>query len=415
MTTAIPQAQAIAIDESSPRYAGWRVVIACYLAAVFCWGFGLYGHGVYLAELHRLHGWPASLISGATTVFYLMTATLVVFISDAIAGFGPRRVMLIGGACFGGAVALLAFITDLWQLYIVYLLMAVGAASMHVGSISNVIGLWFDRQRGLALSLALNGASSGGILVTPVLVLAIAHYGFATAMLAASLLFAVVLLPVIALWIDRPPASVAPTPSGTAHAAAAAPAWSRRRALNSPAFWSVAAPFAVALTAQVGFLVHQVAFLQPVLGRAEAGISVAVLTVTAIVGRLILGMLAERINVRRFTACSLASQAAALLAMIWTGDAAALYVACAVYGFSAGNLITLPSLVIQREFEAASFGMLVGLSWAISQFTYAFGPGLLGVIRDMTGGYGAPLALCVVLKVAAAVLILMRPKPLSRA
>ena len=61
------------------------------------------------------------------------------------------------------------------------------------------------------------------------------------------------------------------------------------------------------------------------------------------------------------------------------------------------------------------FGMLVGLSWAISQFTYAFGPGLLGVIRDMTGGYGAPLALCVTLKVVAAVLILMRPKPLSRA
>jgi len=250
MTSAIPQVRAIAIDESSPRYAGWRVVIACYLAAVFCWGFGLYGHGVYLAELHRLHGWPTSLISGATTIFYLMTATLVVFISDAIARLGPRRVMLIGGACFGGAVALLAFITDLWQLYIVYLLMAVGAASMHVGSISNVIGLWFDRQRGLALSLALNGASSGGILVTPVLVLAIAYYGFATAMLAAALLFAVVLLPVIALWIDRPPASVAPTPSGTVHAAAAAPAWSRRRALNSPAFWSVAAPFAVALTAQ---------------------------------------------------------------------------------------------------------------------------------------------------------------------
>ena len=33
-------------DEASPRYAGWRVVLACFLAAVFCWGFGLYGHGV---------------------------------------------------------------------------------------------------------------------------------------------------------------------------------------------------------------------------------------------------------------------------------------------------------------------------------------------------------------------------------
>jgi hypothetical protein len=45
------------------------VVLACYLAAVFCWGFGLYGHGVYLTELHRLHGWPTALISGAITVF----------------------------------------------------------------------------------------------------------------------------------------------------------------------------------------------------------------------------------------------------------------------------------------------------------------------------------------------------------
>src|SRR6478609_5469852 len=74
-------------------YAGWRVVLACYLAAVFCWGFGLYGHGVYLTELHRLHGWPTALISGAITGFYLLTATLVVFISDAIAKLGPRRVM----------------------------------------------------------------------------------------------------------------------------------------------------------------------------------------------------------------------------------------------------------------------------------------------------------------------------------
>ncbi len=176
MTTATPTQPRPTRQESSPRYAGWRVVLACYLAAVFCWGFGLYGHGVYLTELHRLHGWPTALISGAVTGFYLLTAALVVFVSDAIARLGPRLVMLIGACCFGSAVALLAVIAELWQLYLAYLLMAVGAASMHVGAITNVVGLWFDRQRGLALSLALNGASSGGILVTPVLVLAIAHY-----------------------------------------------------------------------------------------------------------------------------------------------------------------------------------------------------------------------------------------------
>ena len=395
-----------ASEEISLGYPGWRVVGACFLAAVFCWGFGLYGHGVYLAELHRLHGWSTTQISSATTAFYLLTAALVAFVSTAIAKLGPRRVMLIGAACFGGAVALLAVITELWQLYIAYLVMAVGAASMHVGSISNVIGLWFSEKRALALSLALNGASSGGILVTPLLVLAIAHFGFANAMLGSALLFAVLLLPVIALWIDRPPQDTATTTA----APVAAPIWTRQRALRSPAFWSVAAPFAMALTAQVGFLVHQVAFLQPMLGRAQAGFAVAVLTVSAIAGRLMLGAIAPRIDVRRFTAWSLASQAAALLAMIWTGEAWALYVACAVYGLSAGNLITLPSLVIQREFEAASFGMLVALSWAITQFTYAFGPGLLGVIRDASGNYAAALGFCIALKIVAAVLILVRPK-----
>jgi MFS family permease len=403
MTTAHAHTPTTNAQESSPRYAGWRVVLACYLAAVFCWGFGLYGHGVYLTELHRLHGWQTALISGAITVFYLLTAALVVFVSDAITRLGPRRVMLIGACCFGSAVALLSIIAELWQLYLAYLLMAVGAASMHVGAITNVVGLWFDRQRGLALSLALNGASSGGILVTPVLVLAIAHYGFPNAIIGSSIVIAVILLPAIALWIDRPGITAAHS-----NAPPAAAAWTRGSALRSTKFWSVAAPFAMALTAQVGFLVHQIAILQPNLGRAQAGFSVAALTIAAIIGRFGLGAFAKRLDMRRFTAWSLASQAAALLVIAATTNATALIVACVVFGLSAGNLLTLPSLVIQREFDASSFGMLVGLSWATSQFTYAFGPGLLGVVRDLTGGYAAPLGICVALELAAAALILLR-------
>jgi MFS family permease len=393
------------IDESSLRYHGWRVVLACFLAAVFCWGFGLYGHGIYLTELQRLHGWSTSLISGAVTGFYLLTAACVVFISDAISRLGPKLVMLGGMLCFGSAVALLAVINAPWQLYCAYMLMAVGAATMHVGSISNVVGLWFDRKRPLAISLALNGASTGGILVAPALVLAISYFGFPTAILGATLLVAAILLPAIALWVDRPPGRGAdPT------AAAAATGWTRASALRSRNFWSVAAPFAMALTAQVGFLVHQIAIVEPSVGRAQAGLSVGLLTVTALIGRIVLGAWAGRLDLRRYTAWSLASQAVALLAMASTSNNAVLLIACAVYGFSAGNLVTLPSLVIQREFEARAFGMLVGLSWAITQFTYAFGPGILGALRDLTGSYGAPLLFCFVLKIAAAIAILLRPR-----
>lgn len=405
MTGNVSSGPAAANGESALRYPGWRVVFACYMAAVFCWGYGLYGHGVYIAELNRLHGWPTSLIASATTGFYLLTAALVVFISDALTKLGPKRVMLIGGSCFAVAVTLIAVVTQLWQLYAAYLIMAVGAATMHVGSISNVVGLWFDRQRGLAISLALNGASSGGILITPALVLAIAHFGFANAMLGSAVLFVVVLLPIIAIWIDRPAAI-----SKQEISAVSASAMTRRDALRDLAFWSVAAPSAMALTAQVGFLVHQIPFLEPLLGRAQVGLSVAILTVAAITGRLVLGAYANRVDIRRIAFWSLLSQAVALVAMTLTTNPAILFVSCAVFGLSAGNLLTFPALIIQREFDAKAFGMLVGLSWAVSQFTYAFGPGLLGIIRDASGSYAASLALCIALNVAAAVLMVKRPR-----
>ena len=73
-----------AIDETSIRYDGWRIVVVCFLLATFGWGLGFYGQSVYVAELQRLHGWPASLISSGTTVFYLFGAALVVFVSEAI-------------------------------------------------------------------------------------------------------------------------------------------------------------------------------------------------------------------------------------------------------------------------------------------------------------------------------------------
>src|SRR5581483_4160684 len=173
----------------------------------------------------------------ATTVFYLLTATLVVFINDVIKKFGPRRVMVGGASCFVVAVALLGFIDAVWQLYVIYVVMAFGAASMHVGAISNVVGLWFDKKRPLALSLALNGASSGGILITPALVLAIANFGFAGVMKGSAILMAAVLLPIVALWVGRPPNDDAAT-LGTATAPIAVA--TRRGALRSAHFWSVA-------------------------------------------------------------------------------------------------------------------------------------------------------------------------------
>lgn len=395
-------------DEASPRYAGWRVVGTAFAMALFGWGFGFYGHAVFLAELQRLHGWPTGLIAGASTAYYLVGAVLVAFVADAIERLGTRRFVLGGIACMAASVALIPLVAAPWQLYAAYLLMALGWAGLGLGAITNLVGLWFRARRGMAISLALNGASCGGIVLAPLMVLAIAQWGFGPALWGASAAMLLTLVPLTLAFLGHPPALAPPAAAGQGVPQAAPVRIGKAQALRSLGFWTVAGPFALALTAQVGFIVHQIAFLSPVVGRGAAGWAVAITTTMAVVGRVGLGLVIDRLPQRAASAAAFLSQAAALAVMTQTDNAGVLLAASAVFGFSVGNLITFPALIIQREFEAASFGTLIALSTAVAQFTYAFGPGIVGLLRDLAGDYGPALWLCAGLDLAAAAVILSR-------
>jgi MFS family permease len=394
-------------DETSARYEGWRIVAVCFLVATFGWGLGFYGQGVYLAELHRLYGWPASLISSATTFFYLSGAVLVVFISEAMRSFGPRNCLLGGVVAMAAAAALIGQVTAPWQLYAVNALLAFGWAGTSLGVITNTLGLWFDSKRGMAISLALNGASFGGIIGVPLLVAAIGRFGFSGAMMSAAVAMLVLIIPVILIFVGRPPIR-----GGVAAelAAAEAPSASRIRAqaFRDVAFLTVSIAFALVLCAQVGFIVHLISFLDPVIGRERAAIAVALLTAMAMVGRVLFSTVIDRLNQRLASAISFASQAVALATIINSRNEMVLMAACALFGFSVGNLITLPSLIVQREFDPRSFGVLVSLITAINQVTYAFGPGIIGLLRDASGSYTLPFYGCIGLELIAAVLIMVR-------
>src|SRR4051794_21142075 len=216
------------IDESSLGYDGWKIVAVCFLVATFGWAFGFYGQSVYLAELHRIHAWPTSLISSATTFFYLFGALLVAFVSEAIRTLGARNTMLAGTLAMAAAAMLLGQVTSPWQLYAANALLAFGWAGTSLGMITNTLGLWFDRKRGMAISLALNGASFGGIVGVPLMVAAIGSFGFPAAMVAAAVAIVVLMVPVILLSVGKPPLH----PSAAVAALSAdAPSATRVRAL----------------------------------------------------------------------------------------------------------------------------------------------------------------------------------------
>lgn len=393
-------------DESSWRYPGWRVVAACFGLAVCAWGFGFYGHSVYLAELARQHGWSSGLISMATSFYYLVGGILVAFTGDAIRWLGPKRFVLLGLVAMAIATALIPQVSAPWQLYCVYLLMACGWAGTSLAAIVTIVGMWFHARRGMAISLALNGASAGSVIAVPLMVGLTAWLGFARALPLSALILVALVVPMLVAWVAAPPSPSAANPAS----APPAQRWSRRRELASPAFWSAALPFALGIAAQAGFITHQIAVLEPHLGRVDAGFAVALTGASAIAGRVALSFFIDRWSPRHAAAVLLAIQAAALMMINRGENPLLLYAACAAFGLGVGNIITLPALVVQREFPAAVFGQVTSLATSVAGLTYAFAPAVLGILRDWTGTYTVPLYVCMGVEMLAAAIALMRPR-----
>lgn len=395
------------IDESSLHYRGWRVVLACFLMAFFMFGFGLYGQGVYLAELQRAHGWPGTLISAASTLSFLLTSVFVIFTDALLARIGLRSLILCGLAALSASTVLLALMQTPWQLYLAYALMSVGWTGMGTVVIATVLNSWFERRRGLALSLAFNGATCGGIILGPLLLSLTGSIGFRSAMLALTCAMMVLVLPVVVIFIGWP----AGMASGSRRSGGGVPTLihSRKALLGNPGFWTMVLPIAVAVMAQVGFIIHQVSFLEPLIGRSAAGLAVTIMAAMAVIGRLSLGLFVDRLDPRLACAASMTSQAAALVVLLQSTTPTMLLLCCAVYGFSIGNMITFPPLIIQREVGAGAFAAAMGLGTSISGVISAFGPGIVGLVRSFTGSYTTAFALCVGLDLVAAGIVLCRP------
>lgn len=392
-------------EENSRAYRGWRMVAVCFAVATLAWGFGFYGQGVYLAYLTKTRGWSLSLVSGAVTSFYVLSALMVAFVADWIARIGAPRVVAGGMVATGVAAALLGMVREPWQLYAIYLLMSLGWASTSLAAITTILGMWFQARRGLAVSLALTGASAGGIIVVPALQALIEAQGFEKALLIGGALLVCIGAP-LALWLIEAPAAPAP--------GAARPAiQGKGELLRSFRFWSIAGAFAIVWVTQTAFLTHEINIFAPVLGTAGAAAAVAATTFAAVAGRLVMGSFVDRLDKRLTTALSVASQAAALVALVIWPEPAVIWAGALVYGLSVGNVITLPALIVQREFDSHAFGAVVALLTSVTQLFGAFGPALLGFGRDLAGGYGVPIVCCALLNLCAgAAVLILKPERL---
>ena len=388
---------------------------ATSVMALGSFGLGFYGVAVYVAMLQQRHGWSASLVSAPVTAYYVAGALLTVWIGDVYARLGPRVVVAAGSTAMAAGVLALGLVRDPWQLYPSFLVMALGWGAMSGAAINIILAPWFERRRGLAVSLAFNGATLGGVIVVPLLITTIDAVGFTRALAAAVSVFLAVLVGLAVGVMRRGPEVFGLGPDGdprrVSTATGCTPASGRWRAeaLSTWRFWSVSASFALALAAQVGVLTHLVALVSPSLGAGGAGRAMSATTAAAVVGRLATGVVVDRLDRRKVASATLVVQIGGLLLIASSTGATPVYVGCALFGLGVGNLTTLPGLILSVEWPPERFSALVGLVVGINQFTFAFGPALVGVIRDSTGAYGPALGVCAGLQATAALMIALGP------
>jgi MFS family permease len=117
----------------------------------------------------------------------------------------------------------------------------------------------------------------------------------------------------------------------------------------------------------------------------------------------------NRLNRRLVTSVTLPIQIAGLGLLAAAPSVATVYVGCALFGLGVGNVTTLPGLILAVEWPPERVRRLVGLVVGINQFTFAFGPSLVGVAHDWSAGYAAALAACMALEGLAAVIVLLGP------
>ena len=386
---------------SKPKgFYGWWIVFAGTLILFVSSGIGFYGHGVILDPLRTLHGWPKATISSAITLYFLTAGIMGMIIGRQVDRYGPKWVLLLGSVVIGAGFVLLSRISTVWQLYVVYFMMAIGFSCTSLVPVNTLITNWFIRKRGFAMSLTNTGLSAGGIVLVPLSSYMISRWGLETALPVLGAIYCAVIIPSAIFFVQQRPSDLDQFPDGESPIASSSggsgspldysaqmQVWTRSQALHTIAFWSIVIAFFLALAGQIAFLVHQISFLSPYLGVTGAATAVSVTAGASIVGRLFLGTFVDRCDKRYVIMACFLIQAVAMLTLAHYNHIIVLYLGTFAFGLTMGSIIMMQSLIIGECFGLFSFATVSGLAGLFTLSGAAFGPTIAGLIYDAAQSY----------------------------
>jgi MFS family permease len=328
-------------------------------------------------------------------LFFVTAGLTGVAVARLLRTVDPRPIVVAGGLVAGGALFSLGRVTQLWQVYLVYLLFGIGYGCNGLVISTTLVSRWFERQRAVALSIASTGLSLGGVLLTPIARRWLAELALPTATSRIAVVYVVGTIPAALLFLRPWPArfglGVDGKPATLLAAGETAPIAAGitfENALARREFWALTVAFVLALSAQVGAIAQLFKLSQERIGSdSQAGRAVSLLALCSVSGRLIGSVVLPKIGNRRFTLVCLAFQASGIFLLAFAKGSMAIYGSVALFGFMLGNVLLLHPLLLAAAFGVRDYPRIYGRSQLFTMVGVAAGPFIYGWLHDFGGGY----------------------------
>jgi sugar phosphate permease len=364
-------------------------VTATAFTVLFCVvGLALWGLPFYYDFMVLQFGWTRSQVTSGNALSKLVVGPAFGFLAGwMVDRFGPRRLMMAGILMAGVALIGLGAVSTLGMFYFFYLFNALGYVCG--GPLPNQVLLsrWFDRSRGKAMGIAYLGIGLGGAAVPWISTVLVQHFGWQAALRALGLIVIVLALPMAFLVKETPKSAIARPPTAPV---------SVLKAFKTVPFYLLVLGSMCSIGAVSGVQQNLKLFLsldQHYTQVLAARILSLVLTFS-IVGRLLMGWLADRFPTKYIMVLIYLLVGAAIPLLLLRHTPASIYIFACVFGIGLGGDYMIIPLMTAEIFSMEILGRLLGVILTADGVAEAVSPWFVGRMRDISGTYfGGFLAL----------------------
>lgn len=386
---------------------GWYTVAVAFVALMFNYGIRYTNTVLFKnvqGDLHLTRS-QASLPFTVCLLIYALGAPLVGRVVDR---FGPKWVMAAGGLIAGVGLWLCSTMQSLPAFIIFFgVIFGLGGNGMGLVPSNTAVSYWFKEKLGLALGIATAGIGVGTVLLPPITNFFVNRWGWRTTFIILGVMIWALFVP-LSLFLRRRPHAQSKQPVKSSEAINNESKGALKDALMSPNFWLLFFSFTLIVIAMYEIMLHQVPYAKDQgVSQWWATLSVTIVGLTSILGRLLFGRLSDRTPDRRLALLvAFALLFLSIIILMFVRNVVSLMVFAALYGFGYAGYGPIIPAIVSDIYGKANMGAIFGAITMGGALGGAAGPYIAGWLFDRTGSYSSAWLVAAIVALVSIVLVM---------